>query len=64
MYVNVYSSKLELEEHGQDDELEIVQVPQGKSGKSRLYLYLLLVIIAIIASKSVAQSTSLILCRI
>jgi transcription initiation factor IIE alpha subunit len=43
-----------LEKHGLDDE-EIVKVPQVKSGKSRQYLYLLLVIIAIIASKSVAS---------
>ena len=44
------------EEHGVGlaEEEEIVTVPQRKGGKSGQYLYLLLVIFAIIASKSVS----------
>ena len=48
-----YSSKLESEKHGLDDQEKIVKVQQGKGGKYRRYRYLLLVITAIVASKSV-----------
>ena len=58
------SSKLEPlvseEKHGGPadpaEEEEIVTVPQKKGGKSGQYLYLLLVIFAIIASKSSVAS--------
>ena len=50
------SSKLEpMVSDGPEDEEEIVTVLQRKGGKPRQYLYLLLVIFAIIASKSVMQ---------
>ena len=51
------SSKLEpmVSDGSEEDEEEGVTVRQRKGGKPRQYLYLLLVIFAIIASKSVMQ---------
>ena len=51
------SSKLEpmVSDGPEEDEEEIVTMPQRKGGKPRQYLYMLLIIFAIIASKSVMQ---------